>query len=107
MLEVAHLHIGHGARHGELLLSTHGRNHHVVECVGLVLLQLDVDDTLVALEHHLLCGESHIGEHECLVFLCLDFVLTIDVGDSTQAGNVLYGDAGSYERLARGIGDST
>ena len=107
MLEVAHLHIGHGARHGELLLLAEASHHNLFKSVGHVFLHLDVETCGGVFEKHLLCLEAHVAEDEGLILLHLNLVNTVDVGDGTQSGLILNGNGGTDQRLAFGVGDGT
>ncbi len=107
MLQVAHIDIGHSTRHGELLLRAHTRHDDFVNSVLGVFFQCDVDDLAITLHKHFLRFVADVGEDERLVLAHLDFIVTFNVGDDTQAFHVLHDDAHADELLARGVGHLT
>ena len=100
MLQVVHLDIGHGTRDGQFLLRAHTGDDDLVDGVLDVLLELDVDDGLVALDEHLLRLVSDIGEDEGAILLDLDLIVAVVVGDGAEALGVLDDDGAADDGLA-------
>ena len=107
VLQVVHLDVAHSTRHGELLLCAHTGDDHFVNGILDVFLQLDVDDSLVALDEHLLRLVADVGEDERAVLLHLNLIVTVVVGNGAKALGVLHDDGAADDGLARCVGDAS
>ena len=104
VLQIVHLHSRDCTRDSKFFLCAHTGDDHLVDGVLHIFLHHNVDGGFVTLHQHFLRCVADVGEHQRAVFLHLDGVVTVIVGDGSQAFRVLHDDAGTNNVFTGGIG---
>ena len=85
---------------------TQGRNHHTVDCYGIVF-HLHVD-YILAVVLHILVAESQVTERDNVlvrqIAIYFQRILTVDVCNHTVLGGIVYGNRCSDKRLTVLVG---
>ena len=84
MLQVLSLYLGNRTCQVALLLNTITDDHHIVQCLG-VLIQCDLN-VVTAIHLHGLCGITDVTDNQCGIVVSLNTKVTIEICNGTSLG---------------------